>query len=81
MSGFSAFVLTTTGSNILFRSIPKTKLFNNSASLSLVGGSNSLAHKLRVIAAVKLYLNAAYAQHLALKPVYEKRHYLRNNEW
>ena len=34
-------------------------LFNNSVSLSLVGG-NSLAHKLGVMAAVKLHLNAAY---------------------
>ena len=80
MSGFSAFVLTTTGSNTMFRSMPKAKLFNNSASLSLVGG-NSLAHKLRVMAALKLHLNATYAQHLALKSVYEKRQHLRNNEW
>ena len=34
---------------------------------------HSLAHELRVIAAVKLHLNATYAQHLALKSVYEKR--------
>ena len=33
----------------------------------------SLAHKLRVMAAVKQHLNATYAQHLALKSVYEKR--------
>ena len=46
-------------------------LFNNSVSLSLVGGS-SLAHKLRVMAAVKLHLNATYAQHFALKSVYKK---------
>ena len=26
--------------------------------------------------AVKLHLNATYAQHLALKSVYEKRHYV-----
>ena len=67
MPGFSAFVLTT--GNILFRSMPKPVgncLFKNSASLSLVEG-NSLAHKLRVTAAAKLHLNAAYAQHLALK--------------
>ena len=44
----------------------------NSASLPLVG-DNSLVHKLRVMAAVKLHLNATYAQHLALKSVYEKR--------
>ena len=43
----------------------------NSASLSLAG-DNSLAHKLRVVPAVELHLNAAYAQHLALKSVYEK---------
>ena len=42
------------------------------ASLSLVG-DNSLAHKLTVMAAVKLHLNATYAQHLALKSIYEKR--------
>ena len=64
MSGFSAFALTTTGSNILFRSMQKAKLFKNPASLSLVGG-NSLAHKLRVMAAVKLHLNATYTQYLA----------------
>ena len=64
MSGFSAFALTTTGSNILFRSMPKAKLFKNPASLSLVGG-NSLAHKLRVMTAVKLHLNVTYAQYLA----------------
>ena len=45
----------------------------NSASLSMVGGDNSLVHKLRVIAAVELHLNATYAQHLELKSVYEKR--------
>ena len=44
----------------------------NSASLSLVG-DHSLVHKLRVMAAVELHLNATYAQHLALKSVYEKR--------
>ena len=49
--------------------------FNNSVSLSLVEG-NTLAHKLRVIKAVKLQLNAIYAQHLALKLVHEKRQYI-----
>ena len=80
MSGFSAFALTTTGSNTMFRSMPKTKLFKNSASLSQVRG-NSLAHKLRMMAALRLHLNAIYAKHLALKSVYEKSQYLRNNEW
>ena len=28
------------------------------------------------MAAVKLYLNATYAQHLALKPVYQNRQYV-----
>ena len=70
MSGFSAFVLTT--GNILFRSMPNGHYLFNSASLSLVG-DNSLAHKLRVIATVELHLNATYAQHLALKSVFEKR--------
>ena len=50
----------------------------SSASLSRVG-DNSLAHKCRVMIAVKLHLNATYAQNLAqlklklLKSVYEKR--------
>ena len=50
-------------------------LFNNSASLSLVGG-NPLAHKLRVMVSVKLHLNVIYTQHFALKSVYEKRQYV-----
>ena len=50
-------------------------LFKNSVSLSLVEG-NTLAHKLRVITAVKLQLNATYSQHLELKSVYEKRQYI-----
>ena len=71
MSGFSVFTLTT--GNILFRSMPNENcLLSNSASLSLVG-DNSLAHKLTVMAAVKLHLNATYAQYLALKSIYEKR--------
>ena len=49
-------------------------LFNNSVSLSLVG-RNSMAHKRRVMAAVKIHLNATYAQHLALKSGFEKRQY------
>ena len=80
MLEFSAFVLTT--GNILFRSINHKcqmeiacSVFSNSGSLSLVG-DNSLTHKLRGMAAVKLHLNAAYAQHLALKSVYEKRQYI-----
>ena len=47
----------------------------NSASLSLIG-ENSLVHKLRVMTAVELNLNATYAQHLAVKPVYEKGEYI-----
>ena len=36
-----------------------------------------MTHKHRVMAAaVKLHLNATYAQHLALKSVYEKRQYV-----
>ena len=50
----------------------ENRLFNNSASLSLVG-RNSLAHKLGKTAAVKLPLNATHAQHLALKSIYQKR--------
>ena len=46
----------------------------NSASLSLVG-DNTLAHTVRagVMTTVEIYLNVIYAQHLALKSVYEKR--------
>ena len=69
MSGFSAFVLTT--GNILFRSIPNGNYLFNEASLQLVG-DNSL-DRLRVMAAVKLHLNATYVQHLALKSVFEKK--------
>ena len=43
-----------------------------STAQHLVGG-NSLAYKPRVMAAVKLHLNATYAQHLALKLVCGKR--------
>ena len=75
MSGFSAFFLTT--GNILFRSMPNGNCLFNSASLSLVG-DKSLVHKLRVMGAVKVHLNATNAQHLALKSVYEKRQY---NGW
>ena len=80
MSGFSAFVLTTTGSNILFRSNPKRqskwKLPVQQLSIFVTGrGGNSMTHRV-MAAAVKLHLNATYAQHLALKSVYEKRHYV-----
>ena len=34
-----------------------------------------MAHKRRVMAAVKIHLNATYAQHLALKSGFEKRQY------
>ena len=54
-------------------------LFNNSGSFSLLG-DNSLAHKLRVMAAVKLHLNATYPQHLALESVYEKRQYIMDGK-
>ena len=43
-------------------------------------GSNSLAHKFRVMEAVKLHLNATYAQHIALKLVYEKRQYIMGDK-
>ena len=69
MSGFSAFVLTT--GNILLRSMPNGNHLFNMASLSLVG-DNSPAHKLSVMSAVELHLNAAYTKHLALKSVYQK---------
>ena len=77
MSGFSAFVLTTTGSNILFRSNPKRqskwKLPVQQLSIFVTGrGGNSMTHRV-MAAAVKLHLNATYAQHLALKSVYEKK--------
>ena len=74
MSGFSAFVLT---GIILFRSMPNGNCLFSSASLSLVA-DNSLVHELRVMAAVSSYihLNATYAQHLALKSVYEKNKYV-----
>ena len=75
MSGFSTFVLTT--GNILFRSMPNGNCLFNSASLSLVGDT-SLAHKLRVMAAVEVHLNATNTLHLALKSGYEKRQY---NGW
>ena len=65
--------------------MPKTKqmeiacsMFNNSVSLTLVGG-NSLAHKLRVMAAIKLNLNATYAQPLTLKSFYWKK--AIRNQW
>ena len=67
MSSFSAFVLAT--GNILFRSMPNGNCLFNSASLSLVG-DKSLAHKFRVMAAVRLHLNATYAQHLTMKSVF-----------
>ena len=45
---------------------------STSIFVSLVG-DKSLAPKLRLIAAVEIYLNATYVQNLALKSVYEKR--------
>ena len=60
--------------NILFRSIPNGNWLFSSASLSLIG-DNSLVHELRVMASVKLHVNATcYAQHPALKSVYGKSH-------
>ena len=52
----------------------------NSASLSMVG-ENSPGQNLRVMAAVEQHLNPTYAQHLALKSVYEKRQYITSNGW
>ena len=58
--------------NILFRSTPNRNCPFSSASLSLVG-DNSLVHERRVMAAVELHVNSTYyAQHPALKSVYEK---------
>ena len=68
MAGFSAFVLTT--GNIFFRSMPKQMEIAYSTTQHLC---NSLVHKRRVMTAVKWHLYATYAQHLALKSVYEKR--------
>ena len=52
--------------------MPNGNCLLSSASLLLVA-DNSLVHELRVVAAVELHLNAPYyAQHPALKPVYEK---------
>ena len=61
MSGFSAFFVFTTTGNIFFRLMSKQMETASSTNecLSLVVG-NSLAHKLRLMAAVKLHLNAAY---------------------
>ena len=72
MSGFSAFDLNSSKSgNILFRSMANGNFLFSSASFSLVG-KNSLVHELRVMAAVELHVNSTYAQHPALKSVYEK---------
>ena len=55
-----------------FRLMPNGNCLLSSASLLLVA-DNSLVHELRVVAAVELHLNATYyAQHPALKAVYEK---------
>ena len=55
-----------------FRLMPNGNCLLSSASLLLVA-DNSLVHELRLVAAVELHLNATYyAQHPALKPVYEK---------
>ena len=52
--------------------MPNGNCVFSSAFLSLVG-DNSLVHQLRAMAAVELYVNATYyAQHPALKSVYEK---------
>ena len=64
-----------TAGNILFRLMPNGNCLFSSASLSLLG-NNSLVHKVRVMAAVDLHLNATYAQHLALKSIYEKSKYV-----
>ena len=72
-SGFSIFVLTT--GNILLRSMPKQMEIFCPTAQHLCHGS-LLVHKLRVIAAVKLQLDATYIQHFALKSVYEKRRWI-----
>ena len=51
--------------------LPNGKCLFRFATFSLVGDS-SLVHKLRVMAAVVLHLNATNAQHPALKLVHEK---------
>ena len=45
--------------SILFRPMPNGNYLFNSASLSLVG-YNSLAHRLKVMAAIELHLNAIF---------------------
>ena len=52
--------------------MPKQMEFFCPTTQHLCHGS-SLGHKLRVIAAVELQLDATYIQHFALKSVYEKR--------
>ena len=68
----SLFCLRPYTGNILFRSVPNGNCLFSSASLSLEEDNSLVMHRLRVLAAVKLHLNAAYVQHLALKSVYEK---------
>ena len=56
--------------------MPNGNCLLSSASLLLVA-DNALVHELRVVAAVELHLNVTYyAQHPALKPVYEKSQYI-----
>ena len=67
MSGFFYFVLNLSKSvSTFFRSMPKANCFFSSASLSLV-------HKLKVMTAVELHVNATYyTRNPLLKSVYEK---------
>ena len=58
-----------TGS-ILFKSLANGNCQFTWTSLSLVG-DNPAAHKRRVMVAIKLHLNETYAQHIALKSVYD----------
>ena len=58
------------------RLMPNGNCLLSSAFLLLVA-DNALVHELRVVAAVELHLNVTYyAQHPALKPVYEKSQYI-----
>ena len=72
-SSFSGFFLNLSKScNILFRSMSNGNFLFSSASLSLVR-DYSLVHKLRVMAAVALHVNATYyVQHPALKSFMKK---------
>ena len=59
--------------------MPNGNCLFSSTSLPLVG-DNSLVQELRVMGAVELHLNATYAQHPALKSVYEKNQYVMSDK-